>query len=302
MRPLLLLALLLGLVVFCASENDVYYEEEEYYEDEDESFENSTLSDEISEIELTPRIIGGDDVQTAQYPWFAKGLRPSGSFAGCSGVLVSSEYVLTAAHCLGSFRKFQIGALCNDDDNCGQESETIWIQDEFVHPDYDDESLDFDVALVKLRNASTIQPATLDMDNLVGEYEHGEDNLWVMGFGLTDENDFSSTSEHLQHVDVSFVDFDICNENYRGTLTESMMCAAESSKDSCYGDSGGPLIDANDGLIVGIVSSGHKCNQERFPGIYSKVYDSVSRNSENVPESTCTHLTISLSHHSLIGY
>lgn len=276
MRPLLLLALLASLVDFCVSENEIYDEAEEYYEDEDESYENSTLSDEISVIEVTPRIIGGDNVQVGEYPWFAKGLRPSGSFAGCSGVLVSSEYVLTAAHCLGSFRKFQIGALCNDDDNCGQESETIWIKEEFVHPDYDNESLDFDVALVKLRNPSITQPATLDMDNLVGEYEHGDDNLWVMGFGLTDENDFSSTSEHLQHVDLSFVDFEICNENYRETLSESMMCAADFSKDACYGDSGGALYDGNHGLIVGIVSSGHKCNQERFPGIYSKVNDSVS--------------------------
>ena len=275
-RLLPLLALLVNLVAFCASENEVYHEEVEYYEDEDESYENSTLSDETLEIERTPRIIGGDDVQAGEYPWFAKGLRPSGSFAGCSGVLVSSEYVLTAAHCLGSFRKFQIGVLCNDDDNCGQESETIWIEDEFEHPEYDNESLDFDVALVKLRNASTIQPATLDMKNLVDEYEHGDDDLWVMGFGLTDENNSSSTSEHLQHVDVSFIDFKICNTNYRETLTESMMCAAEFSKDACNGDSGGALFDAIHGLIVGIVSSGHKCNQERFPGIYSKVYDSVS--------------------------
>ena len=55
---------------------------------------------------------------------------------------VAPEYVLTAAHCVGVFNKFEIGALCNDNDNCGQFSETIAMQgDAISHPGYDDNSL-----------------------------------------------------------------------------------------------------------------------------------------------------------------
>jgi hypothetical protein len=57
-------------------------------------------------------------------------------------LLVAPEYVLTAAHCVGVFNKFEIGALCNDNDNCGQFSETIAMHgDAISHPGYDDNSL-----------------------------------------------------------------------------------------------------------------------------------------------------------------
>ena len=57
-------------------------------------------------------------------------------------LLLAPEYVLTAAHCVGVFNKFEIGALCNDDDNCGQFSETIAMQGAAIsHPGYDDNSL-----------------------------------------------------------------------------------------------------------------------------------------------------------------
>ena len=57
-------------------------------------------------------------------------------------LLLAPEYVLTAAHCVGVFNGFEIGALCNDNDNCGQFTETIAMQGAAIrHPGYDDNSL-----------------------------------------------------------------------------------------------------------------------------------------------------------------
>lgn len=49
---------------------------------------------------------------------------------------------------------------------------------------------------------------------------------------------------------------------------ESHLCYGSYGKDSCYGDSGGPLASAN--TLYGIVSFGQNC------GIVSGVYEKVS--------------------------
>lgn len=57
---------------------------------------------------------------------------------------------------------------------------------------------------------------------------------------------------------------------------DAEFCAGEMAggKDSCTGDSGGPLIcinDQNEPVLYGVVSWGFGCAQWGFPGIYGKV-------------------------------
>jgi hypothetical protein len=54
---------------------------------------------------------------------------------------------------------------------------------------------------------------------------------------------------------------------------QKMMCAGHSlpNRDSCYGDSGGPLLDKVTGEQVGIVSFGKGCGDPDFPGVYTRV-------------------------------
>lgn len=62
-----------------------------------------------------------------------------------------------------------------------------------------------------------------------------------------------------------------CSTSYGGVIRESMVCAGVVDKDSCNGDSGGPLFDGSTGTLIGIVSWGQGCAQEGFPGVYSRV-------------------------------
>jgi len=58
-------------------------------------------------------------------------------------------------------------------------------------------------------------------------------------------------------------------------LNAGQLCAGgDLGKDTCRGDSGGPLMyfNGNSWIIYGIVSIGPKiCGQKNFPAIYTKV-------------------------------
>ena len=93
-------------------------------------------------------IIGGEDAPTDGsnlYPWFTLMMTSNGggldlfglgdwTWAGCGGVLVSPEYVLTDAFCVdgpggggvADANGVFVGALCpNEENNCGQVSDLV---------------------------------------------------------------------------------------------------------------------------------------------------------------------------------
>ena len=69
----------------------------------------------------------------------------------------------------------------------------------------------------------------------------------------------------------------ITNENCTTphTVTSNMICAGylNGGRDSCYGDSGGPLMVLSDEspVIYGSVSFGYGCAQPNAPGVYTRV-------------------------------
>ena len=65
-------------------------------------------------------------------------------------------------------------------------------------------------------------------------------------------------------------------------MSESMFCAASPGKDSCSGDSGGPIIAGTSGSdLVGLVSWGIGCARAEFPGVYTRVGQFVTWIEEN---------------------
>ena len=96
---------------------------------------------------------------------------------------------------------------------------------------------------------------------------------FFVGWGTTSPR----RSNVRMQVEVPIVSRSTCKHAYSGyrTIDNSMICAgyAEGGKDSCAGDSGGPMVcdEDNKFFLEGVVSWGRGCARPGFYGVYANV-------------------------------
>jgi secreted trypsin-like serine protease len=79
------------------------------------------------------------------------------------------------------------------------------------------------------------------------------------------------------HVSLPLVSNATCQIAYGNSITSRMICAGvpAGGKDSCWGDSGGPLFayfpEARAGIQTGIVSWGEDCGLPGYYGVYTRI-------------------------------
>jgi len=295
-------------------------------EDEDDGNDN--------DVELSvSKIIGGSDVRDPnRFPYFAL-MNGNGL---CGAVLISPRFVLSAAHCVGSDDDFEIGIseqpppqhgfsffedwfhdLLGDASDSESESDRGGTEYAYkrngvaVHPEYNSNTLDNDIALFELEE--DVVEKNLSYIRLRQEpISVPGTQMAVIGFGTTIDSElFGSAfvSDTLKQTTVDYVSETDCNQrfvddnnsnsnNRRGPVVVSpnMLCAFEEDTDSCQGDSGGPLLlPGNNGpegdSLVGLVSWGFGCGKST-PGVYTRIsyfYDWIvetmcARNPRGVPD------------------
>ncbi|XP_046406915.1 trypsin-4-like [Ischnura elegans] len=279
--------------VFYEGEDDyydeVYDEDSSFEEDEDDSRSSAPYMGHSSGkcgctcglSTQKGRIVGGHRIKQYEFPWLAAMVRDGRLY--CAASLITSEHLLTAAHCLRGFDKKDIKVVLGAHDRTAirlsgaGDAVVRRIARVAMHPDFDPMTFDNDIAIITIDQpvefSSKIRPVCLPIRD-DGDYT-GE-KATVVGWGRTEEA--KPTSDFPLKVEVVVMSKDECDSTGYGAdrITKNMFCAGytDGGRDSCQGDSGGPLHVFNKGgstEIIGVVSWGRGCARKNFPGIYTKL-------------------------------
>ncbi|XP_061395519.1 seminase-like, partial [Musca vetustissima] len=215
---------------------------------------------------VSGRIVGGDLTTIDKVPYMVQ-IWCKGKF-NCGGALLTRRFVLSAAHCFKNVTPsdlFVVAGATTLSETGGIRSNVIKIM---MPASFSTATMDNDVAVLKLATAlhgPNTQTIGLYNDNLkIGQ------QVEISGWGRTSE--MGDVSFQLRTIRVPVLARPQCRQQYSKyiALTKNMFCAGlPGAKDSCSGDSGGPVV-AN-GKICGIVSFGVGCARQGLPGVYTKI-------------------------------
>ncbi|EDV92711.1 GH18680 [Drosophila grimshawi] len=236
----------------------------------------------------SPLIVGGKPADPKEFPPMARlGHRQEGNTAWfCGGTLISNRFVLTAAHCFdsedGDVNVVRLGDLDFDSDKDDAAPKDYAVADNIRHPNFTSTELYNDIALVKLaedvRFDQYKHPACMP-------FETGQnmDSFIAIGWGST--RLAGQSWSQLLKVKLDRIGDEVCrrvieeSDDYPlGFETSTQMCVGSSeSKDTCNGDSGGPILVYHKDYpcmyhIMGITSAGIACGTPKIPSVYTRVH------------------------------
>ncbi|KAH8292220.1 hypothetical protein KR054_007124, partial [Drosophila jambulina] len=248
-------------------------------------------------ISVESRLLGGEQATAEQYPWLARIAyrnRTSSRISfRCSGSLISSNYIVTAAHCvvnLVSDLELSHVRLGGTD-----ASNVLAISQVQVHPNYDQPRYANDIALLRINTTGVgITPICLPLNSstTLGNSLVGQTGV-AAGWSTRNPEGSgpSNSSSGVRFIRLPIVNTTSCaiayaslSENFQQpiVITPSHLCAqGQPMNDVCRGDSGGPFMDdGSSGLfgaigrhtLIGIVAFGPTlCGVTTIPGVYTLV-------------------------------
>ncbi|CAG9813085.1 unnamed protein product [Phaedon cochleariae] len=258
------------------------------------------LPEDCGYLDPGDRIRGGANARLNEFPWMAllSYRTRRGPDFKCGGTIINERYILTAGHCLHNLKNPLLGVRVgehniqtksdceltrNNKQKCNAPVQDLAIEEILVHPGFNETVIQNDIGLLRVSkmnlNVANVRPVCLPVDTARGADLNGK-RIIVTGWG-TDETGHASMI--LQKVELPIVSLAECQKIYkaeqRAKISRKQLCAGgRDRKDSCPGDSGGPMHTAayvnGDTRYVqqGIVSFGPAfCGLDGYPGVYTRV-------------------------------
>ncbi|CAM4613105.1 unnamed protein product [Caretta caretta] len=226
------------------------------------------------------RITGGSFCHRGHCPWQVF-VRNSRGYGFCGGSLISSRWVVTAAHCLEIVKPHHVTIGDFDKHQREVKEQKIEVQQSWIHPHYDSDNYNGDIALLYLSSDVVfneyVLPICLPNPNLATLLTVEGTRGMVSGWGSTHHR--GPGTRFLMKVKLPIVSMETCRQSTAKLITDNMFCAGYAAKaqDACKGDSGGPFAVSyhNTWYLLGIVSWGEGCAEERKYGAYTRVANYV---------------------------
>ncbi|XP_061387225.1 spaetzle-processing enzyme-like [Musca vetustissima] len=213
----------------------------------------------------------------------------------CSGSLINSNYILTAAHCVTNkkwtAKRIWLGHSeqnniieCSDQPaaNCPTTFHSLEIDKIFIHPKYP-ENLHHDIALIRLESyvefSQFIRPICLPFDKHLKSEKLINTLAEFASWGADSQFEgIKSTTQFKMHLKIW--DTKVCRQKYRTTFydvnVDYDLCAGGvEGVDTCLGDSGGALMHSMHAghrekkyFVIGVMSYGKKeCGLKGWPSV-----------------------------------
>jgi MYXO-CTERM domain-containing protein len=191
------------------------------------------------------------------------------SMGGCTATVVHTDgfnaYVLTAAHCMFQINNPSasdpINQCASATDYAGTVDWVATVTDSEVHPQYDNQQLAYDFAMLKLVNVPSGIPVIPAMSPSEDDLQIGSQVLHV-GYGVTTAGGGGNSVRRK-------------TSNTLSEIFQLQVGYNQPSSGPCNGDSGGPTIATVGGQerVGGVVSFGDEsCNITGYSGRTSAVY------------------------------